>query len=529
MLSIQTNVNSLVAQENLSVNNTFQSKTIQRLTSGFRINSSADDAAGLAVANGFRNNVAELTQGVQNANNGVGQLQIIDGGLTNISNILDRLQTLATESASTTFTGNRSTLNTEYQSLLGEINRQATNVNLDSNGTFKSVLNIYIGGAASADSNAQVSVDLSKSAVDVKGLNLTGTSVQGGGTGFASNTTQLNDTQGLFDVGAAGGANHEDFTVSYVDANGAAQQQTVSVNAQAGGYTGTQFITALNNSITNAGITGVTAQIGGDGTLQFQGSGAFTVAHAVTGAVAAPSVAGAATQSLTNLAEYNVSAAFTGFSIAAGDSNQSETVKLTTGGKDYNITLTSDNTSANYAGTQDQALTVINSALAGSGVTAIKDGANISFQGNSGFTVNVTNATVSDGAGGGPDAGNLFGSAATFTSGAILGAQTVTAGNSANSSTGDALAAINAVSAAVQSLGQVQGRVGAGENQLNYAISLAQSQITNFTSAGSNIRDADIATEAANLSKSQVLQQASIAAMAQANSAPQQVLTLLRG
>src|SRR5271165_3075323 len=122
-LSIQTNVNSLVAQENLRVNSTFQSQTIQRLTSGYRINSSADDAAGLAVANGFRNSVSELTQGVQNANNGVGQMQIIDGGLTNISNILDRLQTLATESASSTFTGQRGTLDTEYQSLLGEVNR----------------------------------------------------------------------------------------------------------------------------------------------------------------------------------------------------------------------------------------------------------------------------------------------------------------------------------------------------------------------------------------------------------------------
>ena len=71
--------------------------------------------------------------------------------------------------------------------------------------------------------------------------------------------------------------------------------------------------------------------------------------------------------------------------------------------------------------------------------------------------------------------------------------------------------------------------MGAGENQLNYAINLAQSQITNYSSADSNIRDADVAAEAANLTKAQVLQQASIAAMAQANSAPQQILSLLRG
>ena len=90
-LSIQTNVNSLVAQQNLSVNSTFQSKTIQQLTSGYRINSSGDDAAGLAVANKFRNTISELTQGVANGNDGVAQLQIMDGGMNNISMILDRL------------------------------------------------------------------------------------------------------------------------------------------------------------------------------------------------------------------------------------------------------------------------------------------------------------------------------------------------------------------------------------------------------------------------------------------------------
>ena len=77
--SIQTNVNSLVSQENLRVNGDFQSRTIQRLTSGYRINSSGDDAAGLAVANKFRSDVAELQQGVRNANDGISTLQTADG------------------------------------------------------------------------------------------------------------------------------------------------------------------------------------------------------------------------------------------------------------------------------------------------------------------------------------------------------------------------------------------------------------------------------------------------------------------
>src|SRR3984885_7393624 len=118
MISLQTNVTSLFAQEQLNLNNNFESNTIQQLTSGYRINNSGDDAAGLAVANGLQAQVAELQQGVINAANGSSTLQIIDGGLSNISNLLDRLQTLATEGASGTFEGSRTTLNNEFQSVL---------------------------------------------------------------------------------------------------------------------------------------------------------------------------------------------------------------------------------------------------------------------------------------------------------------------------------------------------------------------------------------------------------------------------
>ncbi|MBV9307676.1 MAG: flagellin, partial [Acidobacteriaceae bacterium] len=105
MISIRTNVDSIHAQQNLSTNSMFQSKTIQQLTSGYRINNSGDDAAGLAIANSYRSSITELTQGVANGNDGVSQLQIIDGGLNNISTILDRMKTLATQSASGSFTG----------------------------------------------------------------------------------------------------------------------------------------------------------------------------------------------------------------------------------------------------------------------------------------------------------------------------------------------------------------------------------------------------------------------------------------
>ena len=111
-----------------------------------RINQSGDDAAGLAIANKFRSDIAELSQGVRNANDGVAQLQIMDGGIGNISKMLDRLKTLATQSASSTFTGDRTVLNKEYQTLVGEIDRQAQGVGLSSGGRFATSLGVFIGG-----------------------------------------------------------------------------------------------------------------------------------------------------------------------------------------------------------------------------------------------------------------------------------------------------------------------------------------------------------------------------------------------
>ena len=92
-----------------------------------------------------------------------------------------------------------------------------------------------------------------------------------------------------------------------------------------------------------------------------------------------------------------------------------------------------------------------------------------------------------------------------------------------------ALLALTAITGAVSALGAAQAVVGKAENQLNYAIDLSQSEVTNFSSAESQIRDTDVAADAANLTKAQILAQASIAAMAQANSAAQNVLALLKG
>jgi flagellin len=180
MISIQTNVAALTGLQNMQVNQTNQQKTIQEMTSGYRINSSADDAAGLAQANQLRNTNAELSQGVQNGNNAVSQLQIIDGGLNNISQILDRLQTLATEGSSDTFTGNFTTLAQEFANDVNEITRQAGNIGLDASGSnFAQSLTVFIGGGlGNSNGNslgtATETIALSSAQVDASGLNLAG-------------------------------------------------------------------------------------------------------------------------------------------------------------------------------------------------------------------------------------------------------------------------------------------------------------------------------------------------------------------
>jgi flagellin len=298
MISLQTNVTSLFAQEQLNTNQNFESNTIQQLTSGYRINNSGDDAAGLAVANGLQAQVAELQQGVINAANGSSTLQIIDGGLSNISNLLDRLETLATEGASGTFSGSYTTLNNEFQSVLTEITRQAGNVGLAS-------------------------------------------TVASGGIG----------------------------TVTTSGTIGASQYNTNPLAVFIGGG---DFNTATDDQVT--------------------------------------------------------------------------------------IDLTS------------------NGGAGGNGVDSLGLGLS---------TSDVSNAA-------------------------------------------DAATALTAIQGAISTLGLVQGKVGAGENLLNYATNLANSQITNLTASESSIKDANVAAEAANLAKAQTLQQSSIAALAQANSMPEALLKLLQ-
>ena len=135
--SVVTNVSAINAQSNLYSTNIGLKQALTRVSSGLRINYSGDDAAGLAVANGYRSKVAVLNQGVRNANDGLSDLQIKDGALDNISKLLDRLSTLATQAASgSTSSQSRVTLNSEFTNVVSEITREATVAGLTASSGF---------------------------------------------------------------------------------------------------------------------------------------------------------------------------------------------------------------------------------------------------------------------------------------------------------------------------------------------------------------------------------------------------------
>jgi flagellin len=124
--SVVSNVSAQNAQANLNVTNLGLQRTLTRLSSGFRINQAGDDAAGLAVANAYRSEQAVLNQGIRNANDGLSTLQIKNGALDNIATLLDRMSTLASQSASAGFAGNRATLQAEFADVIAEIAREVT-------------------------------------------------------------------------------------------------------------------------------------------------------------------------------------------------------------------------------------------------------------------------------------------------------------------------------------------------------------------------------------------------------------------
>ena len=177
--SVVSNVASQNAQANLYGTQAGLNKALTRLSSGFRINMSGDDAAGLAVANAYRSDVAVINQGIRNANDGLSTLQIKDGALNNIATLLDRLSTLASQSASgSTTDASRLTLQSEADSVVLEIGREAAVAGLNTQAGFSIfVSNDGTNGVVSGTLSSVTTTSLGVASLDINDIAAAKTSV----------------------------------------------------------------------------------------------------------------------------------------------------------------------------------------------------------------------------------------------------------------------------------------------------------------------------------------------------------------
>lgn len=413
--NINTNIASLQAQNYLRVNSDFQGKTINRVTSGLRIITSGDDAAGLAIANSYRSDEAVLTQGVRNANDGLSQLQIADGGINNISQLLDRARTLATQSSSNAFTGDRAVLNSEFQSVIGEIDRQAQAVGLNQGGQFAKALSVFVGGgqasgAVSATTNGSVAIDLSGSTVDAKSLGLKGVRASGASAsdiGAGSSTSVDNIVKNATNLASIS----NNTTTFYFTGPGFSDthgSNVVAVNVNLTGVTDTATLaSAVNAAITNAGNVAsqqatsfknanITASINTDssGKQQLTFSSSSAAFQVQGGDRVATALLGSYSSGSTGKVAYVTAAAGAAFAAPTG----SETVNLRIQGAGIDDSSHDLSIAVATTDTADDAVTTINTAiaadttLAATGITAINNGGTIEFRGRAGLSFEVQTA-----------------------------------------------------------------------------------------------------------------------------------------
>jgi flagellin len=489
---INTNIASLNAQRNLNSSQGALASSLQRLSSGLRINSAKDDAAGLAISERFTAQIRGLNQAARNANDGISLAQTAEGDLVQIGNNLQRMRELAVQSANATnSSSDRAALDSEVQQLATEIDRVAQNSSFNGvkllDGSF-TAQNFQIG--ANATSADQISISSIASSR---------TSALGQFTGF--NAASL----GQITTGA-----NTNLTVSLTGPGSSFNLGSIARDGKA-------IAAAINNS----GIQGLTA------------TAAATTA-AGTNAAAATTTAGTVSFSL-NGTTISLNASLTqattqanALSAINAQSANTGVVAVDNGG---GLTLTAADGRNVALGTLTVG-TAVATAWGDLGLGGIGDGTtNTTNAGTTGATAHSTVSTTYQeptGAGvtnvvftmTGLPAGAV--TVATGTTGTAISATNVLTASAATTALTSIDAALNAVNSSRATLGAVQNRFS------SVVASLATTS-ENLSASRSRIQDADFASETANLTRGQILQQAGTAMLAQANSLPNGVLALLRG
>lgn len=475
MSMINTNVASLNAQRNLGSTSGAVSTALQRLSSGLRINSAKDDAAGLAISERFTSQINGLNQAARNANDGISLAQTAEGDLVQIGNNLQRMRELSVQSANgTNSQSDRDALNSEAAQLIAEIDRVASNSSFNGvkllDGTFSSQ-QFQVGANATANDRVTVS-SITSARTTALGASYAATV-----TSSAVNSTAI--SAGNVTINGVAVIDSITDGVSTASATASAKAKATAINATSG--TGGVVATAVTDLA--GGTTGTTA---GTGTLTINGVTTATITLGATAATNRTAVA----------AGINAISAATG--VVATDDGTGIDLRAADGRNIvHSFTQASGTFDATNSGVGAAATTLGTLTLTRTGAGGITAGGTVAIVGSPTTTASTqTGTAVSQ-----------------------LDISSVTGANTAIASLDAALTTINSTRATL----------GAIQNRFESVVSSLQVTSENLSASRSRIRDADFAKETAALTRAQVLQQAGTAMLAQANQLPQQVLQLLRG
>ncbi len=495
---INTNVASLNAQRNLDRSADSLTTSLQRLSSGLRINSARDDAAGLAISDRFTSQIRGLNQAVRNANDGISLAQVAEGALSETTELLQRIRELSIQSANGTNSGvERSALQAEVSQLQQEINRIAETTTFGGrkllDGSFGSEL-FQVG--SNANETIQVNVGNAR-ATNIGANRVTSNTAAGSiGVATAAAADAINDNNVVTNtLNISGSLGSQSITVAD-DASGDVIAAQVDAVSAATGVTLEARTTATLSGISAVGsVTFTIGTASDDGTTKTTFTSAIAVNVTDTG-----DLQGLADEINATSSASGVTATATGGSLALVNEE----------GRDIFIQsfANSGGGTATFTGSATGDVT-----LTDGGTNSSSVGAALTFTSFQAFSVTKTAADTSLLAGG---AGAATASALSAVSAIDIGTQT------------GAQSAIAVTDAAIQFIDNTRGQLGAVQNRLLSTISNLQNVSENVSAARSRIQDADFAAETANLTRTSILQQAGISVLAQANALPQQALALLQ-
>jgi flagellin len=476
-LTINTNVMSLNAQRNLSTSGSSLATSLQRLSSGLRINSAKDDAAGLAISDRMTTQITGLNQASRNANDGISLAQTSEGALQEVTNNLQRIRELAVQSANATNSdSDRAALDQEVQQRIAEIDRIAGQTSFNGrkvldgsfgNATFQVGANvgetIAVGLSTSTKANAIGQVASTTGSDQSAAFSATAGKVVTG----AVTLTDFSSTAGVFTVDGT--------TV------------TLTANYTAGGKTVADVATDIGTQLGSAYKVSAA-------------SGALTIAKVATGTGSAAPVLAAVSGTTTTITTGGTStagAAAPGLTLTSGS-----TIKIGSG--------TAVDLAGTYKTGQDLA-DAINTKVTGASASYDTTTNKLTVTSNDSVTTAGLMTTGS---------GNVGLASATAVSGS-LSSQSVKTVAGANST-------MQSVDSALTSVSTLRSTLGAIQNRFQSVINSLQAVSENLSASRSRILDTDFAAETASLTRAQILQQAGTAMVAQANQVPQNVLSLLR-